>query len=202
MVVAKLKSSIRDGTGLPSSAGLQPLVSELQLQRETLQQEEAAAKGRRAGLEATLSEWTIRAKSRVVDDPLVKELNIVVDKEERNVERMKALHDTASVSQSAYDDAIAQLALAKAKVATAQQRSASTANEATDVWNRELMNLNIAAQERAARLQYINARLKTLERVLDQLDALESAVAELRAAEQNVRGARQRVEEDQILLPN
>ena len=159
-VVAQLRGSIRERTGLPSSAGLQPLVSELQLSRETLQQEEAAAAGRRAGLEAAIARWTDRAKASLTDDALIKELNLVVQKTELDVKRKEQLIQTHSVSQGEYDDAIAQLAIDKAKVITAQQRVAHTSNETTDAWNRELMNLNIASQERAARLKYIEGRLK------------------------------------------
>ena len=196
-VIEKLKQSIRARTGLLSSAGLQPLVSSLQLQKETLEEEDAAAAGRRAGLETTIAEWTDRAKASAKSDPLLDELNIVVEKQSTDVQRKQQLLKSAAISQGEVDDSIAALAAAKAKVITARQRAASAANEATDVWNRELMNLNIAAQERAARLKYIASRLSTLEPAMDDVERLESATAELHAAQQNLRLVKQRADEDE-----
>jgi chromosome segregation ATPase len=189
--VAELRDAVQKMTGLASSSGYPKLVSDLQEQRETLLEEEAAAKGRRAGLEDAIARLDKQTTTRAGDDPVFKELQAVVKARQTKLDRLKQMQQAAAVAQSEVDEAVAELALSRANAAAAQQRLTSGANDALDVWNRELMNLNIAAEERAARLNYIKTRLDSLEGASSAVDQLESARDRMHQAEAALNEARQ-----------
>jgi chromosome segregation ATPase len=189
--VTELRDAVQKMTGLASSSGYPKLVSDLQEQRETLLEEEAAAKGRRAGLEDAIARLDKQTTTRAGDDPVFKELQAVVKARQTKLDRLKQMQQAAAVAQSEVDEAVAELALSRANAAAAQQRLTSGANDALEVWNRELMNLNIAAEERAARLKYIETRLNSLEGATSAVDQLESARDRMHQAEAALNEARQ-----------
>src|SRR5579872_1320269 len=77
--VASLNARLRDETGLSNvDAGLRTLISSLQEQRETIQIEEAAATGRRQGIEDAITKFSDQVKKRVASDEVTSEITKLV----------------------------------------------------------------------------------------------------------------------------
>ena len=185
--VENLQAHVRDESGLIDNTGLPEMARNLQAQRETLLEEEAAATGRRAGLEDAIARVQQKAQTRAADDPVLKELRTVVEVRKTSYERLKQAHHAGIIPDSELQEAEAQLALARANAATAQQKLSGNTDETLDMWNRELLNLNIAWQERQAKLKYIDKRLPALAVALQNFDRLNTARNELSMAREELR---------------
>lgn len=149
-------------------------IKELKEKREQLLLDEAGASGRRQGLEEAVKRFTEMAKSRGDSDPVVAELEKVVALRQQELDRMKQLYKTGTVSAGDASNVELVLAQARAELAAAKQKVAGGAGlgEALDTWNRESINLSIEAEERRARLDYIAGRLKMLGRLISDYAAL------------------------------
>jgi chromosome segregation ATPase len=176
-LVNELKARLRAETDLSNVVGsnLPRLTSSLQEQRENLRLEEAAAVGRRQGIEEAIKSFSDQVKKRAASDEVTSELSKLVDVRQAQLERVRTTLKAGTEKESASDDAQVALATARAELAAARQRAAGAATDALDAWNRELLNLAIAGQERRAKLLYVQDRLKVLQPALADVDRLEQA---------------------------
>ena len=190
--VATWNARLREETGLSNveATDLRRLISSLQDQREAIQIEEAAAMGRRQGIEEAIKSFSEQVKKRASSDEVTAELGKVVTVREAQFQRLRELEANKAISQSTMQDGEMALATARAEYAAARQRAAASAGDAIDAWNRELLNLAIAGQERRAKLQYIEARLKAFQPALLDIDKLEQAQHERQRLDAELANAR------------
>jgi hypothetical protein len=175
--MSEIQQSIRKTTGLVDvdPETVHRLITTLQEQREQMELEAAGADGRRAALQEAIAKLSKQLDDRAASDQVSVELAKVVDIRETQVKRQKALYDHGNIPQSEVDAAQAALASARAELAAARQKAVSSASgDALDAWNRQLLELTIAAQERAARLKFVVDRLEKCSEVLQALDVAES----------------------------
>jgi hypothetical protein len=146
----------------------------LREQRDQLLLEEAGARGRRRGIEEAIEKYTRMTQRRADADPVVGELEKVISFREQELRRMEQLQKAAAISPSEVNGAETELAKSRVALAEAKQRAAGgpAANDALDAWDRELINLSIEAEDRQARLDYIAARLKMLDKLTNERGAL------------------------------
>jgi len=183
--VESIQDRMRKAGGLleVTPEGLRQMVDRLQRQAESLEVEEAGAKGRQAALEAAIAKYSVQMKLRADGDEVTQELSKVLETRKNQLGRVKQLQKQAAVAQGEVDAAEAAVAQAQAEVAASRQRAAGAAGETLEAWNRELVNLSIAAQERNAKLTFLRDRLKKLEPALADARELEQRVPEVKRAE-------------------
>lgn len=193
--VRELKDQIRSETGLTNVEGndLRRIASNLQEQRENLQLEEAAAQGRRTGIEKAIDTFTERQEKRANSDEASSELKAAVDSRQAQLDRLREAVRSKTANVAELEAAEAALLYARAELAAARQRAAGPATDAIDAWNRELMNLEVAGQERRAKLRYIEERLKVLQPALGDVDRLEQGERELQQNEADLLNAERRL---------
>jgi len=173
----EIQQSIRTTTGLVDvdPETVHRLITTLQEQREQMELEAAGADGRQRALERAVEKLSSQLDDRAASDPVSKELAKLVDIRATELKRATELHGTGVAPQSDVESAQAALASARAELAAARQKAVSSASaDALDGWNRQLLELTIATQERAARLKFVNDRLEKCSEVLQALDVAES----------------------------
>lgn len=180
-----IQAKIRKDTGLleVTPEGLRQLVDRLQQQAESLELEEVGAAGRQNALEAAIAKYSAQMRKRAEADDVAQELTKVLEMRRNQLARMRELMKQGTLTQAELDAAEAAVAQAQAEVAASRQRAAGAAGDTLEAWNRELVNLSVAAQERRAKLSFIRDRLKKLEPALDDARALERILPELKRAE-------------------
>ena len=165
-------------------------VGRLVEQREQLEMEAAGANGRRDGLEKAIAHLSHRLEERVKSDPVAKELEKAAGAREQQVKLLEEQFKTGQITQADVLAAQAALAQAKAELEAARQHAGGAGSlEALDAWDRELLRLSVDGQERQARLQYINERLRKLAPALDDVVDLERTSEHLALADKLLRQA-------------
>lgn len=185
-----------------SSDGIRKAIQWLEEQQEQLQLEEAGANGRRQGLAEAVEKYTKLAKERGEADPVVAELEKVVQLHEEELQRLQAAFKAATVSASDLSAAQMALAQSRAELAAAKRTASGGAgsNDALDAWNREAMNLSIEELGRQAQLQYLDGRLKQLKAVVPNLAALDEAAAGFSSAQAAEAAAKATLTQEQAAL--
>ena len=171
----KLRQVVRERTGLidVTPVAVKAVVSRLQEEREQLLLEAAGGAGRRQGLEEAVKKLSEQLSERVKSNPVVAQLNGVVDVRQKQLDRYRELFKSGATAASEVDSAEANLASARAESAIAMSKVMSE-SDAMDGWNRQVLELSIAERERASRLEYLDKRLAVFASVLDDLDQLET----------------------------
>jgi chromosome segregation ATPase len=190
--VRQLRDELRKLTGRAdvSPGGLREAITRLQEQQEQLQLDEAGAEGRRKGLAVAIDQLTVEVKKKADSDAAAVELEHVLDLRQRELKRTQELAQAHSVSQHDVEEAEIAAADARLKLIEVRRQAIGTTNsESLDAWNRELINLSVAEQERRARLTFIGNRLEQLSNALPKLDDLERQMAEAQRAERGLQEA-------------
>ena len=190
-----LRSEIRARTGLieVTPEAVRQDVVRLQEQRETLQLEEAGAKGREAALTEAIKRSTDRQKERGQSDPVSEELAKVVAVREKELQRVEQMRNSHAVSDQAVETAQSNLATARAELAAARQKASGGVADA-DSWDHELIELSVAHGERQARLKYIDGRLGQFADVIHNVDRMELVSREMIRADEALAKAEERYE--------
>lgn len=202
--VRQVRDELRKLTGRAdvSPDGIRQAITRLQEQQEQLRLDEAGAEGRRKGLAVAIDRLTAEVKLKAGSDDAAAELERVLSLRQQELKRTQELAQAHSVSQHDVEEAEIAAADARLKLIEVRRQAIGTTNsESLDAWNRELINLSVAAEERRARLNFIAARLQELSGALPSLDLLERNLAEaqraergLQEAESQLRAARQQTE--------
>jgi hypothetical protein len=170
------------------------LITTLEEQREQMELEAAGADGRRAALEEAIAKLSKQLDERTASDQVSIELAKLVDIRVTELKRATELHGTGVTPQSDVESAQAALATARAELAAARQKAISSASaEALDTWNRQLVELTIAAQERAARLKFVNERLAKFSGIMQGLDGVDVARGDMARLQQELLDAGARI---------
>jgi hypothetical protein len=178
----QLWRKIRDESGLIDATpqSIHQLAQRLQEQRETLEVEEAGDAGRRAGIEQAIDHLSVTAAKKAASDEVSAELQKVVDIRQKSLDQYRAAGK--SIPEAELLTAERELAAVRAELAAARQRASGAATETIDAWNRDLLNLNIAQQERLQKLAFIKERLEKLAPALTESDELERKSEQLAGA--------------------
>jgi chromosome segregation ATPase len=178
-------------SGLISASpdSVRQLVERLQTEKEALQVEEAGAKGRQDAIEKAISTTTDKLRARATTDEVTAELQKVIAARQEQMEVIRKLQRANADAQAAE----ALLATARAELAARKEKIAGPSNELLDALNRELLNLSIARQERAGKLEFINTRLKQLAPAVTGSPQFYAALHNLERAEQHLEAANDRL---------
>jgi len=179
------KDSLAQKSGLISASpeSVRQLAERLQSERETMQLEEAGAKGRDTAIAEAIEKTTQRARSRADADEVSKQLEAVVAVRQKQLERVRQLQATGAVPNAEIEAAEAALATARAESAAARQKISGASTDLLEALNRELINLAIARMERQTKLQFIENRLKQLAPALAEASDLEMALHQFQHAQ-------------------
>src|SRR5204862_366304 len=109
------------------------------------------------------------------------ELNAVVRYRTKAVERIKALVENRVVSNEEVDKANADLAEARIRLLDRQRNVSAGGGEALAAWNKELVNLTVAAFERHARQQALKERLERIRATVGRLPELQFQEEKMKA---------------------
>ena len=182
-----VRGQLRDKTGLVevTPAAVRQMIQKLQEQREELELDEAGATGRYQGLSDAINRVTAESKQRSQSDPVSEELAKVVEARQEELVRTEQAYKAGAATSSDADQVRARLAQARAELAAARQKVGHDSGEAVDTWNRQLLELSVAQQERRARLGYIEKRLAGFSSALQDLDQLEQLKQQVDAAQGN-----------------
>jgi hypothetical protein len=185
-----LWAMIRGQSGLVDATphAIHQLAQRLQEQRETLEVERAGDGGRRIGIEQAIDRVSIEMQKKVASDEISAELQKVVDARQKTLDRYRNV-PKGTASEADLLSAERELAASRAELAAARQRATAATIEAIDAWNRELLNLNVAQEERQQKLKFINERLEKLAPALTESDQLERKSEQVAAAERQMDAA-------------
>ena len=189
------RDKLSETSGLISATPdtVRQLAERLQSERETLELEEAAAKGREAAITEAIAKTTERLRTRADVDEVIKQLDAVVAVRQAQLDRVRQLQNNGAAPRAEVESAEAGLATARADVALAKQKTSGASTDLLEALNRELINLAITRQERLSRLQYIQSRLKTLTPALAQTRDLEMAMHDFQRAQRDADAALDRL---------
>ncbi len=177
---------------------LETYADTLEQELDTLMLEHVGAQARTRSIEEAIADQTKRAEKQVVADEVAQELQKVVDARIKQFELTQQAMKEAVGSTSAVQEAEASVAEARARLAERRQTMFATAGgDLLSSLNRELLMLNIAEQERNAKIDYVKSQLdhirpslnssRDMDRLeLQSLDILKD-VQELRKAIRNER---------------
>jgi len=164
---------------------IRQLADRLQTEKEALEVEMAGAKGREDAIAKAIAQTTERVKTRSDADEVTKQIEAVVALRQKQLDRMRQLQAAAAVPNAEVDAAEANVATARAELAAAKQKTSAPSADLLEALNRELINLTITRQEHAAKLEFINNRLKQIAPALNGARNVERAAHELERAERH-----------------
>lgn len=172
---------------------LETYANTLEQELDTLMLEHVGAQARTGSIEEAIAEQTARAQKQVTADEVAQELQKVVDARIKQFERTQQASRAAAVPTSAVDEAEANVAEARARLAERRQTMFATAGgDLLSALNRELLMLNIAEQERNAKIQYVKGQLDRIRPSLNSsraMDRLEQQSLDIFKDEQALRRA-------------
>ena len=162
---------------------LETYADTLEGELDTLMLEHVGAQARTRSIEEAIAQQTARAEKQVVADEVAQELQKVVDARIKQFELIQQASKAAAVSNSAVEEAEASVAEARARLAERRQTMFSTAGgDLLSSLNRELLMLNIAEQERNAKIDYVKRQLDRIRPSLNssrEMDRLEQQSLEI-----------------------
>jgi chromosome segregation ATPase len=163
-----------------SPATIRQLLASLQTQRESLSLDLVANQARADALTEQIAKFSEQLAKKVDDDPVAKELQTVVEYQQKSMQRMQEQQKAGVVTNAEADKAVADLAEVRAKLLERKSVAAAAAGGDTlAAWNKELMTLAVDKAELNARLKEINGRLDRLTDAGDVLDHIEQMRGQL-----------------------
>lgn len=186
--LAELQRDLQARTGRTdvSAEGLQKTAARLDDELEALELESAGANARREALAKSMEDMAKHAEERAVKDEAVDELKKIVDTRARAVERIKALVQGNAVSAEEVERVKADWSEARIRLLDRQRDLTNAGGESMAVWNRELVNLSVAAHEREARKDAIKVRLERIREALKQIPEMQLLEQRMKAASQGM----------------
>ncbi|HLX61000.1 MAG TPA: hypothetical protein VKX17_06930 [Planctomycetota bacterium] len=180
----EIQRKLQDQTGRTdvSAEGLQKTAARLDDELEALELESAGAAARREALAQGIEEMTKRAQELGAKDEAIKELMTIVDARARALERLNELAKAAAVSATELGQAKADLSEARIRLLDRQRDLSGVGGDSLTAWNRELLNLSVAAHEREARKAMIQKRLASIRDALAQIPNLQYEEDRMKAA--------------------
>jgi len=195
-----VRSKMRDLAGREASArGVGEALSKLEDEQQKLELDVLGKTARREALEQTIAEQANRVEKKVGADPILTELQKVVDAKERRAKVNQQMAETGQVAQGEAQDAIASAAEARAKLLERKRDAMNEAGgDALSSLNRELLTLSVDLNELNARLKYVKDHLPGLRDAMAMADDVQSAEAELASARQDLHKIEQDLRQAQM----
>jgi chromosome segregation ATPase len=196
--VRTLEKALRDASGRVdvSPQNLMNAVQQLDEQHMQLEIEQAAKNARRNALAKALAESKKEIEQRVQDDPVVAEMEKIVEIRNEALKRKRQMAEQGMVSKEELADAEAQIAEARAQLLERRQEAAERAGaDVMHSWNRELLALSVDENELLARLEQVKQRLDKLRSLVDSVNQLEDLQQRIQHAQDRLREAQARMEE-------
>jgi DNA repair exonuclease SbcCD ATPase subunit len=205
-----LRQRVRQQTGRAdaSADAVRQELAKMEEQRQEFQLESEAKAARMAALTENIAKLTKEVDEKVKNDAVAAELEKVVEARQQRVERIKQMVQVGQATAAELDEAMANVAEARARLLdrhgeAAERAGAGTAQE----WNRELMAISVDTAELKARLDKLTERLDKFQSVADEVDQLDTQrqareqaqqamdqvkeqLAELKRQQQQIRGVR------------
>jgi chromosome segregation ATPase len=159
-------------------------VSKLEEEKQTLELNLMGKKARRDAMQTQIAKQSAAIEKKVQQDPIATELQKAVEAREQKVDFVRRQMGQGVASASDVTDAVAAAAEAKAKLLQRRRDAAAEAGgDALEAFNRDLLTLSVDIQEIQAKLDFVQDRLKHLRGASDQTDALQRALDQAKAAE-------------------
>lgn len=139
-----------------------------------------ARKARADALAQNIARLSAQIDERMAADPVVQELQKIVDIRTRKLERARGQVDSGQAPAGDVDEAAAEVAEARARLLDRKANAANAAGmELLSQWNRELLTLAIDNAEMQARQKSLRQRLDILLDAGDKSDQLAQLQAEM-----------------------
>jgi hypothetical protein len=196
--VSSIRSHLADSTGQinPSAGEIQQAASQMQQQFQQAELDHQAKEARRKAIEEAIAELAHKAESKVKDDPIVSELQKVVEVRERELSRQKELQQNKASSSSDVDQAVVAAAEARAKVLERKREAAAEAGgPLMEQLNKDLLTLSIDSAEQTMRYEILRKRCDALRAGFKDAQTAEKLEANRFGAEQMLPHDRRAVEE-------
>ncbi|MCB9855802.1 MAG: hypothetical protein H6818_08950 [Phycisphaerales bacterium] len=150
----------------------------LERQLRDLEIERVAQQARQSAIEAQIAKSAERQAKQADSDPILADLQHLVDIQQLKLERIQQLHKANQVSEG--ELAAARESLIEARIRLQERREGLAASDLgadrSAALNTELAEAGITSAESEARTEYIRNRLKQLTEQLEIADRLESTV--------------------------
>jgi chromosome segregation ATPase len=192
-----LEKSLRDASGRVdvSPQNLMDAVRQLDETHMQLEIEQAAKHARREALTKALAESKNQIEQRMKEDPVVAEMEKILQIRTEAMQRKRQLHEQGLLSNEELADAEAQLAEVRAQLLERRQEAAERAGaDIMHSWNRELLALSVDENEMLARLEQVKRRLDKLRSMVDAVNQLEDLQRRIEHAQDRLRDAQARME--------
>ncbi|MFQ5411390.1 MAG: hypothetical protein ACE5EC_03810, partial [Phycisphaerae bacterium] len=154
------------------------LLRQFEGQRRELEMERMAQRARREAIERQLARITEQVKENTGNDPIVRELQRVVELQVRRHRKIQQAFEEKMASESEVMESEEQLARAKAELALQRRESVRSNNgEMMQQLNHELITLSISADEQEARFMFVSEQLEKSRPLLELANRYEQEVS-------------------------
>ena len=187
--VQMLHAEIRDLTGNirrqtnrieVSADALHAAAAKYDDEAEDVRLEEAADAARFGAITDAIARLSKQSAAQVSTDPVVTQLQKVVDARQDQMDAINHAHQMGQVSEREVDAAAAAVAEAKAQLALQrQQASAAAGGDMLSALEKELISVTIDRQECEAKMKMLDAEGKGLAQAVDEADQITPLQAEL-----------------------
>lgn len=180
----ELESVLRDRTGRMdvSQKGLQGYANQLQSELDLLTLQEIGSHARSQAIEDAVASQLSQAEKMSHDDSVAEELQKLAEAREKQMQLIEQQYKHGVTTAAAIQEATSALADARAKLAERRQTVVSNAGgDVVNALKRELLNLNIDAHERQAKMEFLQKELTRIKPELRQsreLDLQEQMLSE------------------------
>lgn len=200
--IQEFLKTIRTGipTDIPADVSEEALLADkhnMVRDRQRLEMDIARSEARRSAIEQQIAKISDQATARVQGDPIMVELQRLLELQVENLERMKKLVEVGRAATQV-ELANAEEKLARTKIELAQRREelakAAGGNSLAKL-NSDLADVMIELAEKQAELGVVGRQLKEIEKQLTMLTAVDPAVTRIRLATHMVEVTEQRLSE-------
>ena len=154
------------------------MLRQLEGQRRELEMDRMAQRARREAIERQLARIAEQVKDSVGNDPIVRELERVVEIQTRRHRKIQQASEEKMASESEVLESEEQLAHAKAQLAQQRQEAVRSSNgEIMQQLNHELITLSISAEELEARFMFVSEQLEKSRPLLELANRYEQEVS-------------------------
>jgi hypothetical protein len=200
---AALRNEIRQLTGRAdiTARTVTEALTKLEDERQQLELTLLSNQSRSKSIEKQIADQSGQIEQQVAADPILQELQKVVDARQNQVDFKKQQADKGVIGVDEMNAAVVALAESRAKLLQRKHDAMADAGAATlDSYNRELINLSIDRRENEQRLKYLQEHLPGMRDAMDRLDAFQRAQSDLSQAEDELHDADLRLRQAMIQL--
>jgi uncharacterized protein YggL (DUF469 family) len=192
-------ATVSASADVPADVSVQMLLQEkhsLLREKQTLELDVARLEARRPAIEEQVPLIRMQAERKIHNDPIVNELQRLLDLQVQLVERTKELVKEGRVSHSEFADAEGKVARAKIELARRREElSKSAGGDQLAKFANDLTTLTIDLTEKKAELQVLSKQLDQTQKQLTALSASDPQISKIRLVTQALEMADRRVNE-------